>query len=53
MMATRIKEADKKVAELIETLIEQSELMTKQMAALQKRVREVAKHCGYAMPVDD
>jgi hypothetical protein len=52
-MTTRIKEADKKVAELIETLIEQSELMTKQMTALQKRVREVAKHCGYAMPVDD
>ena len=51
-MATRIKETDKKVNDLIETLLEQVNRMNREITALNKRIADVAIHCGYKITDD-
>ena len=51
-MATRTKETDKKVNDLIETLLEQVDKMNRDITALNKRVADVAMHCGYKITDD-
>lgn len=46
-MATRKKDDDHKVTELIERLLEQVDKMNNDIAALNKRIADVARHCGY------
>ena len=51
-MATRTKETDKKVNDLIETLLEQVDKMNRDITALNKRIVDVAMHCGYKITDD-
>ena len=51
-MATRTKETDKKVNDLIETLLEQVDIMNREITALNKRIADVAIHCGYKIQDD-
>ena len=51
-MATRTKETDKKVNELLETLLEQVNRMNREITALNKRIADVAIHCGYKIQDD-
>jgi len=51
-MATRTKETDKKVNDLIETLLEQVDKMNSEITALNKRIADVAMHCGYKITDD-
>ena len=51
-MATRTKETDTKVNELLETLLEQVNRMNREITALNKRIADVAIHCGYKITDD-
>ena len=52
-MATREKEQDMTLVELLETLIGQADEINRQMRALTKRVDDVAKFCGYTATIAD